>query len=1065
MPQHERAPSGAEEWQNPRITGVNTLAGHSTSISYPDEKSARQAKDCQSPRFLSLNGTWRFHFAACPAQAPAIADPKLDDSSWKPIAVPGNWELQGWGVAIYTNYVYPFEPVNPPFVPMDDNPVGSYRTDFRLPAEWNGQQVTLHFGGVSSAFYCWLNGRFVGFGKGSRVPAEFDVTPYISEGHNVLSVQVHRWSDGSYLEDQDHWRLSGIHREVYLAAAPKLQLYDFFVQTDLDSQYRDATLKIHAKVRNFGTANPDGWMLEARLYDSEGHAVLTQPMSVEVEKLLARGWMHRGNVPFADIEAQVASPEKWSAEFPHLYVLTLALKDAAGRTVDARSCQIGFRKLEIKDRQLFINGRSIKLYGVNRHDFHHINGTTVTEESMQRDVLLLKQFNFNAVRASHYPNNPRWLELCDQYGLYLINEADLETHGIGGMLSNDPAWTAAFLERAQRLVERDKNHPCVIFWSLGNESGTGPNHAAMSAWIKEYDRTRFVHYEGAQGNTTTGDMDEHPDRPYVDVVSRMYMDIPTMLKWANDPAETRPVMWCEYAHAMGNSLGNFFKFWDAIRSHEHLIGAFIWDWTDQGIRRTDKNGKSYWAYGGDFGDRINSGNFCLNGLIDPEQTPKPAAWEVKKVQQPIVIECVGEALNQFRITNWHDFADLSSYVAGWELTENGNVIQSGELTPLQAPPRTAQVITVPWNEPATKPGAEYHAKITFRLGRDRQWAPRGHIVAWEQFAIPFSTPPAPEADLETMPALDLEESESLITVTCRNLSLQWSKEAGTLQSYRVGQREILRAPFRPNFWRPITDNDVGGRMPDRSGQWKHATEAMTLKSIHAYREGDNGAKVVVALDLPRVQSLWTTTWTIHGSGEVLVENDFAAAQGLPEIPRIGIQVRIDGALDHVQWYGLGPQETYWDRHRGAAVGCYSASVKKDFFHYVRPQESNNHYQTRRASLTDGSGQGILIVGESPLSFSAWPYSMEDLESARHTNELPDRNFITLNIDHQQMGVGGDDSWSEDARPHPEFRLPAGRYRYAFRIIPLTSAPAMDSPAQPPATFRGGIRLPQPTFSS
>lgn len=1049
-----RTPRGAEEWQNPRVTGVNTLPGHATAISYPDEERARQARDRDSPRFLSLDGIWRFHFAATPAQAPAIAEPRLDDSSWRPINVPGNWELQGWGVAIYTNYVYPFEPVDPPRVPLDDNPVGSYRTAFHLPSGWKGQQVTLHFGGVSSAFYCWLNGKFVGFAKGSRVPAEFDVTPHLAEGANVLAVQVHRWSDGSYLEDQDHWRLSGIHREVYLAAAPKFQLYDFFVQTDLDAQYRDASLKIHAKVRNFGAARPEGWTLEARLYDAQGNAVLAEPASVEVGKLLARGWMHRGNVPFADIEARVANPSKWSAEFPHLYVLTLALKDASGQTVDARSCRIGFRSVEIRDRQLLINGRSIKLYGVNRHDFHQLNGTTVTEESMQRDVLLLKQFNFNAVRASHYPNNPRWLELCDQYGIYLINEADLETHGIGGMLSNDADWTAAFLDRAQRMVERDKNHPCVIAWSLGNESGTGPNHAAMSGWIKEYDRTRFVHYEGAQGNTTLDDMDVRPDRPYVDVVSRMYMDIPTMIKWANDPAESRPVMWCEYAHAMGNSLGSFYKFWDAIRSHDHLIGAFIWDWTDQGIRRTDERGKSYWAYGGDFGDRINSGCFCLNGLIDPGQTPKPVAWEARKVQQPVVIESVGEALNQFRVTNWHDFANLSSYSVAWELTENGGVIQSGAMPPLQAAPRASQVITVPWIEPATKPGAEYHVKIIFRLDGDRQWAPKGHVVAWEQFSVPFSTPPAPEADLGAAPPLSLEESDGLITVASQGLSLQWSRQTGTLQSFRVGQREILRSPLRPNFWRPITDNDVGGRMTARSGQWKHATEGMAPASIHAYREGDTGAKVVITLELPRVQSRWTTTWTIHGSGEVLVENEFVAAEGLPELPRVGMQVRIDEAYDHLQWYGLGPQETYWDRHRGASVGRYSGSVKRDFFHYVRPQESNNHWQTRWASLTDGQGQGILIAGESPLSVSAWPYSMEDLETARHTNELPERNFITLNVDHRQMGLGGDDSWSEDARPHPEFRLPAGRYRYAFWITPISPGQAANPASRRLPTIRG-----------
>ena len=1029
---------GAEEWQNPRVTGINTLPGHATSISFPDETLARQSGHRSSPRYLSLNGTWRFHFAANPAQAPAIADPHLDDSSWRPITVPGNWELQGWGIAIYTNIVYPFEPVNPPFVPADDNPVGCYRTTFQLPAGWADQQITLHFGGVSSAFHCWLNGRLVGFGKGSRVPAEFDLTPHLIAGQNTLAVKVLRWSDGSYLEDQDHWRLSGIHRDVYLAAAPVFQLYDFFVQTDLDGQYRDAQLKIRATVRNFGPARPAGWILEGRLYDDQGMPVLDQPMTVGVEKLLTRDWLHRGNVPFADLEARVENPRKWSAEFPHLYTLTLTLQDAAGRTVDARSCKIGFRQVEIRDRQLFLNGKSIKLYGVNRHDFHHLQGTTVTEESMQRDAQLLKQFNFNAVRASHYPNNPRWLELCDEYGLYLIDETDLETHGIGGMLANDPAWTAAFLERAQRMVERDKNHACVIFWSLGNESGSGPNHAAMAGWIKEYDWTRPVHYEGAQGNTSTADFDVRPDRPYVDVVSRMYLEIDTMLRWANDPRETRPVMWCEYAHAMGNSLGNFYKYWDAIRSHDSLIGAFIWDWTDQGILQTAPDGKKFWAYGGDFGDRINSGNFCLNGLINPDQTPKPVAWEAKKIQQPIVVEAGGGTTNQFRITNWHDFTDLSWYDITWELAENGLGIQQGGLPALRTPPRGTETISVPWREPVTRPGAEYHVKIAFSLGRDLPWAPKGHLVAWAQFAIPFSTPPVPPADPAPMPPLTLDDSATLVTVAGRDFSFQWSKASGLLQSYRLGDREILQSPLRPNFWRPITDNDVGGGLPARSGRWKDATAGSVVRDLVALQANPQVVKIVATVDLPRVQSTWTTTCTIHGNGEILLENDFVAASGLPELPRVGMQVQIGGAYDRLQWYGLGPQETYWDRHRGAAVGRYSASVRKDFFDYVRPQESNNHWQTRWASLTDPRGLGILVTGEAPLSFSAWPYSMEDLETSRHTHELPERDFITLNLDHLQMGVGGDDSWSEQARPHPEFRLPAGRYRYAFSILPLVA---------------------------
>jgi len=1032
-----------DDWQNPRITGIGTLPARATSLSFPDESSARQVAVAASPRHLSLNGSWKFNYVPIPAQAPAIAGAGFDDAAWPSIVVPGNWEMQGWGTPIYTNFIYPFEPVNPPFVPADDNPVGSYRRHFQVPSTWADEQVSLRFDGVSSAFYCWLNGKLVGFHKGSRVPAEFDVTSYLIPGDNVLAVQVHRWSDASYLEDQDHWRLSGIFRNVYLAASPKCQLYDFFAQTELDEDCRDAELKIHATIRNFGAIAPKGWMLEGRLYDHAGTEVLQHPMSVAVEKLMNREWLHRGNVSFDDLHAHIENPKKWTAESPNLYTLTLSLKDAGGGVVESRSCRIGFRKIEIKDRQLFINGRSIKLYGVNRHDFHQLKGKTVPDETMRMDAVLMKQLNFNAVRTSHYPNDPRWLELCDEYGLYVIAEADLETHGIGAMLSNDSAWTAAFLARAQSLVERDKNHPSVIAWSLGNESGSGPNHAAMSGWIKEYDPTRFVHYEGAQGNTTQADFDLRPDRPYVDVISRMYNDISTLVKWANDPRETRPVIWCEYAHAMGNSLGNFYKYWDAIRSHDHLIGAFIWDWTDQGLLRFDEQGKKYWAYGGDSGDRINSGNFCFNGIINSDQTVKPAGWEAKKVQQPVVIERVAQSTHLFRVTNWHDFTDLSCYDITWELAENGRVIQQGEAATLHTAPRHGETIRIPWRAVLPNPGCEYHVKIIFSLRENLRWAQRGHVVAWEQFSLPLVAAPAPLVRSAGATPVTVEESAAAFTIGGCGFSLTWNKARGELQSCKLGGEELLKSPLRPNFWRPITDNDIGGQMPSRSGVWKNAAEEIKVGSADLFKLSENAAKVVFSLELPRVKSAWTASYTVHGNGEVVVACEFLPGAGAPDLPRIGMQVSIPASYDRLAWYGLGPHESYWDRNRGAAVGRYSGSVKRDFFHYAKPQESNNHWATRWASLTNDAGRGILIAGEGVLSFSAWPYSTADLEAAKHINELPDRDFITLNIDHLQMGVGGDDSWTERAQPHPEFRIPANHYHYIFRIIPIPSGQAPD----------------------
>ncbi|HEY4235656.1 MAG TPA: glycoside hydrolase family 2 TIM barrel-domain containing protein, partial [Lacipirellulaceae bacterium] len=826
---------GQEEIQDPRIIGINRLPAHATSISFPDESAARRVDIKTSPRYRSLNGDWKFFYAPNPRAAPEIADPNFDDSAWPTIKVPSNWELQGWGTPIYTNFVYPFKPAIPPNVPLDDNPVGSYRTTFEVPADWDGMQTTLHFGGVSSALYCWVNGHFVGYSEDSCLPAEFDITPYLKAGKNLLAARVYRWCDGSYLEDQDHWRLSGIQRDVYLAASPKVQLADFFVQTDLDPQCKDAELKIRATIRNVAAAAPKGLVLEGRLYDADGKSVLDVPLSVDVDKLLNRPWMHRGNVSFADLTAPIKDPAKWTAEHPNLYTLTLTLKDENGRTVESRSARIGFRKVEIKKGELFVNGKSIKLYGVNRHDHSQTMGCAVPEETMIRDAQLLKQLNFNAVRTSHYPNSPRWLEICDQYGIYLIDEADLETHGVGAVLSNDPAWTAAFLERGQRMVERDKNHPCVIAWSLGNESGSGPNHAAMAGWIKEYDPTRFVHYEGAQANTSRADYDVRPDRPYVDVVSRMYTNIDTMVKWANDPDETRPVMWCEYAHAMGNSLGNFYQYWDAIRGNGRMIGAFIWDWTDQGLLRVDENGNRTWLYGGDFGENVDPGGNCIDGIISPDQTPKPAAWEAKKIIQPIVVKAVDGQLNQFQVTNWHDFTDLSKYDVTWQLSEDGVEIQSGELPPLHTPPRGLETITVPFQTPPSNVGAEYYLKIEFRLGREVLWAPKGHLVAWEQFRLPLASSPPPMISVAEMAPLELRETNDGFAVAGKQFSAQFSKQAGTLSSYRLGDREVIKSPPAINFWRPLTDNDFGGGMPSRSGIWKTATEDSTIIAAEATR--------------------------------------------------------------------------------------------------------------------------------------------------------------------------------------------------------------------------------------
>ncbi len=1036
--------SQQKEWEDPYVFSINELPAKATSISYPDEKSALKVDLKTSSRYASLNGKWKFFWTEVPEKAPEnFWEKNFNPKDWGQIDVPANWELRGYGTAIYTNVTYPFVPVDPPFVPDNDNPTGCYLKDFEVPKEWKDMQITLHFGGVSSAFYCWINGKFLGYSEDSRLPSEFDITSYLEDGKNTIAVKVHRWSDGSYLEDQDHWRLSGIHRDVYIAASPKVQLYDFFVKTDLDEQYQNAELLVRAKVKNPTNENTDGWKLEGQLYDALGSEVFEEPLSRDLRYLLNPPYIQRGHIDFGDLRGKVTNPKKWSAEFPNLYTLVLSLKDEKGKTIEARSCKVGFREIDLDGGELHVNGKPVLLYGVNRHDHNHKTGKVIDEATMLKDVQLMKQLNFNAVRTSHYPNNPRWLELCDEYGIYVIDETNIETHGLSSRLTNDPSWSNAFLERGKNMVERDKNHPSVIFWSLGNESGSGPNHAAMSGWMKAYDDTRFIHYEGAQTMTNWGNGDREPDPFYVDMVSRMYSSIPTMVKWANDPRETRPVVWCEYAHAMGNSLGNFYKFWDAIRKNKRMIGAFIWDWTDQGIYQEDAEGNVYWAYGGDFGDKINDNNFCINGVIAPDQTIKPSALEAKKIMQPVSVSPGNILKGEFWVKNWHHFADLSKYDIEWELLENGIQIQKGLLPSLSTPAGKREKLEIEYLQPELKPGAEYIIRISFKLNKDTKYAMKGYLVAWDEITMPFRTASVTPSSLSEMESLEVSENDNSINIGNANFSVEFSKTEGVLQSYKINGSEVIIDAPQPNFWRAITDNDDGGDMPKRLGIWKDAGALRNVESITYHKVGEKAVKVVTQMELPEVKSQLTVSYSIYGSGQIKINYHLNTGSGLPNIPRVGMQMKIPAAFDQQQWYGLGPQETYSDRKMGAQTGIFTNSVSNDFFHYVMPQESNNKVDTRWASLTDSNGSGILISSSEKLSFSAWPYSMKEIEEAKHINELKPKDFITVNIDKLQMGVGGDDSWSWSARPHEEFRIKATEQEYSFIISPIKKDQKLD----------------------
>jgi beta-galactosidase len=1029
--------STVHDWENPLMIGQNKEPAHCTLMPFPSAAAALKGKRADSPWHKSLNGTWKFHWVRKPAERPIdFYKEDYNVSGWDDIPVPANWELHGHGIPIYINQPYPFSPENPnpPYIPNDYNPVGSYRVDFTMGDNFKGKQIFLHFDGVKSAFYLWVNGKYVGYSQGSMTPAEFNITEYIRDGKNILAAEVYRWSDGSYLEDQDTWRVSGIYRDVYLFATDQVRISDFFVTTDLDEQYKDAVLKIRPKIKNFTDDSLEGWMVAAQLYDENEKPLFGKPLTEKVP-VIQKHWYgsQRYSVDFDIIKGEVKNPKKWSDEQPNLYTLVLELKNADAKTVEALSCKVGFRKIEIKDGRLLINGRPIRFYGVCRHENDPDHAQALPLSRMIEDIKLLKQNNINAVRTSHYPNDPKWYELCDRYGIYLIDEANLETHGVAALLANDNAWHYAFVDRAVSVVERDKNHPSVILWSLGNEAGTGPNHSAMAGWIHDYDPTRFVHYEGAQAKDG-----KHPY--YVDVISHMYDRIGQLEKLALDKSDNRPIMLCEYAYARGNAVGNMQEYWDMIESHDRLLGAFIWDWVDKALRKYDENGKMFWAYGGDYGDHPNDDSMVCNGIILPDRSPEPELFEVKKVYQRIKVTPVNPLKGKFKVFNKYDFASLDFVDVLWEYTAAGKMIQQGLLPRLSLAAKQTQEITVPFTKPAASTDAEYHLKVSFALAEDTIWADKGYVIAWDQFELPIETPAAPTVATDEMGELKVKSSDEKINVTGQDFAVAIGQKSGAIESFTFNGTELIASPLIPNFWRVPLDNDVGflllNNMPERQGVWKQAGQKRTVNSVSAVQVNPQVVKISVDASLPAEQSEYTANYTIYGSGDVVVESRVNCKGKLPDLPRFGMQMEIPKQFDNVRWFGRGPHETYWDRKTGAAVGIYSGTVEELIHDYVWPQENGNRSDVRWVTFTNDNGLGLLAVGMPLIDFSAWPYTMNDLEEAKHINELPRRDNLTINIDYKQMGVGGDDGWG--AQPHVEYTLPAKSYSYTFRLRPCNS---------------------------
>jgi beta-galactosidase len=1010
------------ELEDPALLGRNKLPPHAFAVPFATAANGLTRDPERSPFYRSLNGTWRFRYVANPAQRPVgFWRDDADLTAWDSIAVPGNWEMQGFGIPIYTNSSYLYAP-NPPFVPHGDNPVGSYRRSFAIPDTWRGHRVILHFGSVKSAGFVWVNGRDVGFTKGSKTPSEFDITDHLRPGQNSLAVQVYRFSDGDYLEDQDYWKISGLERDVFLYAVPPVHVRDYWLRAGLDAAARDGVFDADVALTNATGRRSARMRVVLELRDPDGRPALPGPLVADAR------------VP-ADttitLHAAVPHPARWTAETPRLYTALLSLVNDRGDTTQVFVQRIGFRRVEIAGGLLLVNGTPVTIRGVDRHEHDPWTGRYVTEESMRHDIVLMKQANINGVRTSHYPDDPKWYDLADELGLYLVDEANIESHGMGyhpdTTLGNNPAWRAAHLDRTRRMVERDKNHASVLLWSLGNEAGDGVNFEATYNWIHGRDSSRPVMYERARWHTR------------VDLVTPMYTPITGLLDYVRE-WQDRPLILCEYAHAMGNSLGNFQDYWDAIYAHPQLQGGFIWDWVDQGLAATTADGRPFWAYGGDYGPpgTPSDGNFLANGVVQPDRRPNPHYHEVRKVYQPVNARLVDAERGVIRIINRYDFRTLDHLALRWTLTADVDTIGTGTVPTPAVAPHDSIDLAIALPVTGGLPGSERLLTVEFVRRDAEPFLPAGWVQAWEQFALPATTPDEPGDAVATRP-VRLTATDTGITVTGDRFAARFDRTAGALTSLTWDGVELLRTGLEPNFWRAPTDNDFGNRMPRRQRVWRRAGPDRHVDSLVAHMEGTT-AIVRVGQSLHAGGALLETTYTVRPSGSITIQNRFIPGDtAQPDLPRLGMRFTMPAAFDHVTWWGRGPHESYWDRKTGARVGLYSASAADLYHPYVRPQENGTRSDVRWMAVTNADGVGLLAVGMPLLEASALPYLQEDFDEGqvklnRHVTDVFPRDLVEVRLDWHQMGVGGDNSWGAQALE--KYRLPLRVYEWSFGLRPV-----------------------------
>lgn len=1001
------------EWQDQNVNEVNRLPMHTAYFPYPSQADALANNPENAPNFLSLNGNWKFNFVENADQRPTgFFATNFDDKGWGTIAVPGMWELNGYGDPIYLNVGYAWRndfKNNPPFVPVEKNHVGSYRRTVHIPADWKGRDITAHFGAVGSNIYLWVNGKFVGYGEDSKLEQEFDITPYVKPGQdNLIAFQVFRWSDGSYLEDQDFFRYTGVARDSYLVARDKNRIQDVRITPDLVNDYTDGTLTVDVKLKGKGTTRYE-------LLSPENRTV-------------AQGTITNSGKAVINVE----NPLKWSAETPNLYTLTVHL-DGGNETM---AFPVGFRKVEIKDRQLLVNGQPVLIKGVDRHELDPDGGYVVSPQRMLQDILIMKQNNINAVRTSHYPNSNLWYDLCDRYGIYVVSEANLESHGMGygpETLARNAAWEKAHLERNKRHVQRNYNHPSIIVWSLGNEAGYGPNFDLAYDWVKQEDPSRPVQYERAENGYAT------------DIFCPMYFSPDQTEEYAING--NKVMIPCEYAHAMGNSQGGFKEYWDLFRKYPSLQGGFIWDFVDQSPRGKGKNGAEIYIYGGDANPYDPSDeNFCDNGLVSPDRVPNPTMAEVKRQHQSIWTSPVDIEKGLFNVYNENFFTNLDNYYMVWQVTDNGQAVKSGVIDNLQVEPQQTAAVAIPYG--TLDSNGETFLNVAFRLKQADGLLPAGTELARQQIAL-NTVEPEPLQIANTVkrgfdnPVTITDGNYNRLVVKADGFQIDFNKATGFICRYDVGNTSLLEqgASLTPNFWRAPTDNDFGAGLQLKYKAWKNPE--MKLTSLKSEITPGGLAQVTAHYDMPSVHATLAMTYLINNDGAVLLDQKLTATPGaqVSDMFRYGLKIPMPAAFDRIEFYGRGPGENYADRNSSADVAIYAQSVAEQFYPYIRQQETGTKTDVRYWRQINHAGTGLEITSSAPFSASALEYSVEALDEGDakhqgHSQEVEKSGYTTLLVDKLQQGVGGINSWGE--LPLEKYRVHYADYDFSVLLTPVSN---------------------------